>query len=59
MDKEIKAIIIVVALVACTFILFVSIITIKNYKTEKLYITHGYEQVMVKGSASYLWQKKK
>jgi len=30
----------------------------KDYRVKKLYITHGYEQVMVKDNASYLWQKK-
>jgi len=58
MDKEVKIIIALVTLVACTFVSFVSIITVYNYKVKKLYVTHGYEQVIIKGSSTCLWQKK-
>jgi len=48
---------ILIGIVISFIIIATSIITYSNYKIEKMYITNGYEEVMVIGNDYPIWKK--
>ena len=57
MNNEGKTWAICTVLILVGMVIIISIISYHDYEEARLYVTHGYEQVMLPGSSDVRWRK--